>query len=200
MKILVLHAHPRPSASLVNRAMLAAITGLEGVTLHDLYAAYPDYAIDVQAEQALLLQHDLFVLQHPLYWYSSPAIIKEWLDLVLENEWAYGPGGTKLAGKALMTATTTGAAAGAYRPQGSARFTLEDLLTPFNQTAFFCGMAWLKPFVIEGGRRMAQADLSAHVEAYRDLIVDLRDGRIRPVDRLAKGYHLPASFPQRGAA
>ena len=95
MKILVLHAHPRSNASVVQRAMLRAIAGLDGVTLVDLYADYPDFDIDVAREQQRLLAHDVIVLQHPFYWYSSPAIIKEWQDLVLENGWAYGPGGTQ---------------------------------------------------------------------------------------------------------
>ena len=88
MKLLILFAHPRSSASVVQRAMLRAIDGLDGVTLADLYAEYPDFDIDVAREQDRLLAHDLIVLQHPFYWYSSPAIIKEWQDLVLENGWA----------------------------------------------------------------------------------------------------------------
>ena len=88
MKILVLHAHPRLSASVVQRAMLRAIDGLDDVTLVDLYAEYPGLDIDVAKEQRRLLDHDVIVLQHPFYWYSSPAIIKEWQDLVLENGWA----------------------------------------------------------------------------------------------------------------
>ena len=63
---------------------------MEGVRLHDLYEAYPDFLIDVEAEQALLLEHDVIVFQHPVYWYSSPAILKEWQDLVLEHGFAYG--------------------------------------------------------------------------------------------------------------
>ena len=98
MKILILFAHPRFSSSLVQRAMSAAVAGLEHVAFHDLYAAYPDFGIDVRVEQQRLLDHDVIVLQHPFYWYSSPAIIKEWQDLVLENGWAYGPGGTRLGG------------------------------------------------------------------------------------------------------
>ena len=108
MKLLVLFAHPRLSGSVVQQAMLAAIAGLDGVTIHDLYAAYPDFAIDVAAEQHWLLAHDVIVLQHPFYWYSSPAIIKEWQDLVLENGWAYGPGGTRLRRKFLLSALSTG--------------------------------------------------------------------------------------------
>src|SRR6266545_285117 len=104
MKILILFAHPRLSGSHVQRA----VHDLPGVTFHDLYAAYPDFTIDVGHEQSLLLDHDLIVLQHPFYWYSAPAIIKEWLDLVLELGWAYGPGGTALRGKLMMNAITTG--------------------------------------------------------------------------------------------
>src|SRR5690349_3159009 len=96
MKILILFAHPRLRNSVVQSALIKAVAGLEGVTFRDLYASYPDYMIDVEAEQKALLAHDVIVLQHPFYWYSSPAIIKEWQDLVLENGWAYGPGGTAL--------------------------------------------------------------------------------------------------------
>ena len=194
MKVLVLHAHPRSTGSVVQKAMLRAIAGLEGVSLVDLYALYPDLAIDVAAEQQRLLAHDLIVLQHPFYWYSSPAIIKEWQDLVLENGWAYGPGGTRLAGRFLMSAISTGGSEAAYHHGGRNRFEIGELLSPFNQTAYLCSMAYLAPFVIHSGRRMPAADLTAAAESYRDLIVGLRDGRIDPLSRLAPGYTLPPAF------
>ena len=122
MKILVLFAHPKRQASVVQRAMLRSIDGLDGVTIADLYAEYPDFDIDVAREQQRLLDHDLIVLQHPFYWYSSPAILKEWQDLVLENGWAYGPGGTRLAGRFLMSAISTGGSEEAYRNEGRNRF------------------------------------------------------------------------------
>ncbi len=196
MKILILHAHPRLSASIVQRAMLRALDGLEGVSLVDLYAEYPDLAIDVAREQHRLLAHDVIVLQHPFYWYSSPAIIKEWQDLVLENGWAYGPGGTRLAGRFLMSAVSTGGSEQAYHHEGRNRFEMEELLSPFNQTAWLCSMAWLAPFVIHAGRRMPPAALSTAAESYRDLIVGLRDGTIDPLARLAPGYSLPPAFSE----
>ena len=194
MKLLVLHAHPRNTASVVQRAMLRSITGLEGVTLVDLYAEYPALDIDVPREQQRLLDHDVIVLQHPFYWYSSPAIIKEWQDLVLENGWAYGPGGTRLAGRYLMSAISTGGSEEAYRHGGRNRFEITELLSPFNQTAWLCSMAYLAPFVIHSGRRLAAGQLSAAAEAYRDLIVGLRDGTIDPLSRLAPGFALPPAF------
>ena len=197
MKLLILHAHPRISGSVVLRAMLRAVSGLDGVTIVDLYAEYPDLAIDVAREQQRLLAHDVVVLQHPFYWYSSPAIIKEWQDLVLENGWAYGPGGTKLAGRFLMNAISTGGSEAAYHHEGRNRFEIKDLLSPFNQTAYLCSMAYLAPFVIHSGRRMGEAQLSTAAESYRDLIVGLRDGPIDPLTRLVSGYTLPPAFARR---
>ncbi|MGL4491092.1 MAG: NAD(P)H-dependent oxidoreductase [Rhizobiaceae bacterium] len=193
-KILILFAHPRKSNSVVQKAMLESVQGLDNVTIHDLYAAYPDFLIDVRAEQALLLGHDIVVLQHPFYWYSSPAIVKEWLDLVLEYGWAYGTGGTQIAGKYLMTAISTGGAKEAYATKGLNRFDIDLMLTPFNQTAHLCGMGWLKPFVIHSGRGLDPTTLSGRAETYRELLVDLRDGRKDPLKHLAEGYELPKSF------
>jgi glutathione-regulated potassium-efflux system ancillary protein KefG len=179
--------------------MRHAIEGLEGVSLRDLYSLYPDYEIDVAHEQKSLLDHDLIVLQHPFYWYSCPAIIKEWLDLVLEDGWAYGQNGTKLAGKFLMSALSTGGSSPAYQPGGANRFEVHKLLAPFDQTAHLCGMAWLEPFVIHRGRQIPESNLVAATEAYRELLIGLRDGRVDPLSRLAPGYELPVSFSSRAA-
>ena len=199
LKLLVLQAHPRIRSSVVQQAMLRAIAGLEGVTHVDLYAEYPAFDIDVAREQERLLAHDIIILQHPFYWYSSPAIIKEWQDLVLENGWAYGPGGTQLAGRCLMSALSTGGTEAAYQHGGRNRFEIDELLSPFNQTAYLCSMAYLAPFVIHAGRRMSREDLSAATEAYRDLIVALRDGRLDPLSRLAPGFTLPPAFAREEA-
>jgi len=198
MKILVLFAHPKRQASVVQRAMLRSIDGLDAVTIADLYAEYPDLDIDVAREQQRLLEHDLIVLQHPFYWYSSPAILKEWQDLVLENGWAYGPGGTRLAGRFLMSAISAGGSEEAYRSEGRNRFRIMELLAPFNQTAHLCSMAYLTPFVIYAGRRMTTENLSTSAEAYRDLIVGLRDGLIDPLGQLAPGFALPPAFRTGG--
>src|SRR4051794_28113090 len=99
MKVLVLFAHPALERSRVNRALLRAVTECPGVTFRDLYEEYRDLHIDVRREQALLLAHDAYLFQHPFYWYSTPAILKEWQDLVLEHNWAYGKEGKHLVGK-----------------------------------------------------------------------------------------------------
>ena len=79
-KVLILFAHPALEKSRVNRRLIEAVKTLDGVTFHDLYQLYPDLDIDVAREQALLTEHDVVVMQHPLYWYSTPAMLKEWQD------------------------------------------------------------------------------------------------------------------------
>jgi glutathione-regulated potassium-efflux system ancillary protein KefG len=194
MRVMVLSAHPRPGRSIVQRAMRAAIAGLPGITVRDLYADYPDLLIDARREQAALAACDLLVLQHPLYWYSAPAIVKEWLDIVLEEGWAYGTGGDRLHGKFMLNAVSTGGPQEAYHGHGRNRFPVRSLLVPFDQTAYLCGMGWLEPFVIHAGRRLEPAALSSRTERYRDLLVGLRDERLDPHKHLAEGYPLPPCF------
>ncbi len=85
-RILINFAHPAKSRSKINNALLAVVDQLEGVTVNDLYANYPDFMIDVKREQALCESHDIIIFQHPLYWYQTPAIMKEWLEQRVKDE------------------------------------------------------------------------------------------------------------------
>ena len=95
-KVLVLYAHPSQRRSEVNQPLFKACQAVEGVTAVDLYYEYPTYNINIDREQQRLLDHDVIVFQFPLYWYSTPSILKEWQDLVLEYGFAYGHDGTAL--------------------------------------------------------------------------------------------------------
>jgi glutathione-regulated potassium-efflux system ancillary protein KefG len=176
--ILVLFAHPALEKSRVNRRMANAVRDLEGVTFNDLYEAYPDFDIDVAREQRLLLEHDLIVFHHPFYWYSTPAILKEWQDLVLEHGWAYGNGGTALHGKTMLSVMTTGGSEGAYCADGHNCYTIPEFLRPIEQTARLCGMDYLPPFVVHGTHSLTDEAIRAHAADYRRVIEALRDGRI----------------------
>jgi glutathione-regulated potassium-efflux system ancillary protein KefG len=181
-RVLVLYAHPAPHKSRINRRLAAAARGVEGVTVHDLYEVYPDFLIDVEEEQRLLMEHDVIVLQHPFYWYSAPAIIKEWLDLVLTYGWAYGEGGTALKGKIMLNALSAGGPEEVYREGGRNRFTIRQLLLPFDQTAYLCGMQYLAPHVIHGANQYADAaGIAPLVERYARLLTAMRDGTL-PLD------------------
>lgn len=177
-RVLVLLAHPALHRSRLNRRLADAIRDLPGVTVHDLYDAYPDLDIDVAHEKALLLAHPIVVWQHPFYWYSSPPILKAWQDLVLEFGWAYGPGGIALRGKVLLPAITTGGREDAYSSEGFNRYTIRQLLAPVDQTAHLCGMTMLPPFVTHGSHKLGDAEIAAAAFDYRRVVLALRDGEI----------------------
>jgi glutathione-regulated potassium-efflux system ancillary protein KefG len=176
-RVLILLVHPALHRSRANAALAAAVRGLPGVELRDLYAAYPRHLVDVAREQALLREHDAVVWQHPFQWYSAPSLLKEWQDVVLAQGFAYGPGGTALHGKRLLSAVTTGGPASAYRPGGHNRYAMRELLAPFDQTAHLCGMAYLEPFVVHGVGQMSDAELGDAARRYRERVEALRDGR-----------------------
>jgi glutathione-regulated potassium-efflux system ancillary protein KefG len=176
--VLILFAHPAVRNSRVNRRLAEVVRGLDGVTFHDLYEAYPDLDIDVHREQDLLLRNDIVVFQHPFYWYSTPAILKEWQDLVLEHGWAYGHEGHVLEGKALLSAISTGGREEAYCARGSNRFSMRQLLAPIEQTARLCGMEYLPPFVVHGTHALTPAEIDGHARDYRRLVEGLRDGAV----------------------
>ena len=178
--ILILFTHPALEKSRVHRRLLRSLPPLPALTLNDLYENYPDYDVDVRREQGLLSAHDIIVFQHPFYWYSVPPLLKQWQDLVLEHGWAYGSKGTALRGKRTLHVVSTGGSAVAYRHQGDNRFTVRELLAPWEQTARLCGMEFLPPFVIHGTHGLTAAGLESEADRYRAFLVGLHDGTLQP--------------------
>lgn len=165
--IYLLAAHPHWRDSRANLALLKAAREVPGVDANDLYASYPDYAIDVEAEQARLARADLLVLLHPIQWYSMPPLQKLWLDEVLSYGWAYG-GGSALEGKDCWLVATTGGPERSYHPQSYNRYFFDAFLPPYEQTAALCGMRFLPPLLFHGARRATQEELLAHVQVFKD--------------------------------
>lgn len=182
--ILVLYAHPNPAQSHAQKALLAAIQDLEGVVVHDLYRLYPHFYIDPAAEQKALRQADLIIFQHPFYWYSVPALLKEWLDIVLEQGFAFGPGGTLLQGKDFLQVVSFGNTEASYQRSGGNRFTLTELLRPFEATARLCGLHYHRPFTVQAGSYVEPAQLQAKAQAYRQLLIHYRNEGPLALERL----------------
>lgn len=182
-RVLLLFAHPAFGRSRLNRALLGAATSLERPpTIHDLYEAYPDFDVDVPREQALLEAHDVIVCQHPLFWYSTPALVKQWFDLVLEHGWAYGSHGTALRGKTWVQAVSTGAREEAYCAAGRNGHSIREFLTPVERTAGLCGMQYLPPFCVHGAHELTDDELERHARDYALVLERLRTG---PIDASA---------------
>jgi len=175
-KILILFVHPRFEKSKTNRTLLKNIEQREGITLNDLYEHYPDFNIDVNRERELLLANQIIIWQHPFYMYSAPALLKQWIDLVLEYGWAHGRGGDFLKNKIIFNALTSGGTRESYCADGYNRFTIPEFLLPFRQTACLCKMIYLPPFAVQGTHLLTDDALHGHAAIYRLLL-----------ERLAKG-------------
>lgn len=171
MKTTVFVFHPRLNAgSRVNarlvQAARAAGTPDSPVEVRDMYALYPDFRIDVEAEKVALTDADRIVLQFPMYWYSTPALLKQWEDDVLEHGWAYGSTGTALHGKELGVAVSPGGPSERYSREGAFHYTVTELLRPLQATSNLIGTRFLQPFITTGATAISDAELEAQADAY----------------------------------
>ena len=173
-KVLVLFAHPSLRRSEVNAPLYAAAKQVEGVTAVDLYADYPTLHIDIDREQKRLLANDIVIFQFPLYWYSTPSILKEWQDLVLEYGFAYGSKGTALHGKTFMCAISAGGKEEFYKADGYNHFKIRELLHPLEQMSNLVGMRYMAPYSLFGARTAVEdGKVASHTEGYRQLLLAL---------------------------
>jgi glutathione-regulated potassium-efflux system ancillary protein KefG len=171
--VLILFAHPRYEKSRANRALLTGLDDQECITVHDLYEKYPDFNIDVAHEKELLLAHQIIVWHYPFFMYGAPAMIKQWIDLVLEHGWAHGAGGSELENKLIFSTITTGGTRESYSHAGFNRYTISELLHPIEQTAHLCGMIWLPPFVVQGTYLLTGPMLMEYADLYRQVLLKL---------------------------
>lgn len=178
-KLLVYYAHPGQQHSRTNREMAERAQGLDGITFVDLYAEYPRNNIDIDKEQQRLLDHDVILFQFPLFWYSTPSLLKEWQDLVLEHGFAYGAGGDKLDGKRMMLAITAAGPRDAYSADGYQHFPLRTFLAPLEQTATLCKMQFTPPYVLFSSLKApADGRLAPHADGYIRMLEAVRDDQL----------------------
>jgi putative NADPH-quinone reductase len=179
--VLILFAHPSAHRSEANKLLFDASHNVDHVSSVDLYQEYPTYNINIEREQQRLRDHDVIVFMFPMYWYSTPSILKEWQDLVLEHGFAYGKNGTELHGKHFICAITAGGPEKAYHGDGFSHFTMRQLLQPLEQVAAVTGMNYLPPFALFAARA-AKDDgrMSDHVRSWKKLLMHLTQKRIDP--------------------
>ncbi len=183
MKTLVNLFHPDLESSTVNAAWYRALVERGGITINRPYVEYPNWEIDIEREQRLLLEYDRVVFQHPLYWYSTPPLMKKWLDDVLTYGWAYGPGGTQLHGKEWVSAISAGGPANAYQAGGYNSYSMSELMKPLQQTANLIGMKFLPAFILNGA---VQATPQQVDESARDYVAHITDPELDPRTSLSR--------------
>jgi len=191
--------HEDINSSRGNKALSAVAEHFPSSTFRNLYEVYPEFKIDVPAEQELLVQHDLIVFQHPFYWYSTPALMKEWEDKVLTYGFAYPPKeGTALHGKKWLSVITTSGPEWSYKSGGYNNFTMSELLRPLQQTAYLCGMDWLSPFIVhsvlpgdyEGIKATDNTALAKQVESLKTRISQLDFDKRHSLEPVAAPHYM----------
>lgn len=175
-KILVLYSHPNPAQSRLNRVLFETASLMQDVTTHDLYDHYPDFDIDIHKEQQLLMDHEVIIFQHPIYWYSCPSLMKEWIDSVLKIGFAYGENGDKLHGKSWLSSVSTGSDQQAYHHDGAHANAIHQFLLPFERTAHLCGMTFLTPFVSFEATKLENRQIEQQAKNYGNLLQSLIEG------------------------
>ncbi|GAB5563089.1 MAG: NAD(P)H-dependent oxidoreductase [Winogradskyella sp.] len=172
MKILHLVFHPNLEASNVNKTWKDQLEESGKITTsRDMYAEYPDFKIDVEKEQGLLLQHDRIVIQFPLYWYSMTPLLKQWLDDVLTYGFAYGSSGNKLKGKDLQIILSAGGQEKYY--SGFDMYcTIHDLMRPFQLTANLAQMNYAMPVWMYRSDSAAEETIRHYGQQWVDMIDD----------------------------
>lgn len=176
--VLLYYIHPGHQHSHTNLQMQRAVSAVEGIEQVDLYKEYPRFNINIDREQQRLVAHDFIVFQFPVFWYSGPSLLKEWIDLVLEYGFAYGSEGNALKGKRMMLAVTAGGPQQAYSAGGYQNHQLRTFLTPFQQTATLCKMEFVSPYVLYNALHFEDTDrIQQHAQGFVQLLEAIRDDR-----------------------
>lgn len=146
MKTVMILAHPDFENSIANKRVVEQLKkNRDQFEVRDLTALYPDFKMDVEAEQKALLEADTIVFQYPFYWYNMPGILKEWFDQVFTYGFAYGSTGDKLKGKNFLLSFTIGGPKDAYQTEGYNNFPIKEFTYPMIQTANLAQMNYIEP-------------------------------------------------------
>ena len=170
-RVLMVYAHPAPGASRVHRRLAQSAAQIDGVWVNDLYETYPDFYIDVARERRLLATAHALVLVFPTQWYGGPALLKEWIDMVLGDAWqrdrftARRTAGGPAALRCWIVASAGGALED-FAPGRRHGRPFEDYLAPFEQMARVCEMEWLAPLVLYGAHDVDNAAVDAYVTRF----------------------------------
>ena len=143
-KIVVIMAHPNMEASVLNKNIKKELSEVENIVYKDLTSLYGDFKIDIEKEQDDIKDADKIVFQFPMQWYSSPAILKQYVDEVFSYGFVYEVDengifqALSLKGKEFQMIVTMGAQKESF--EGEGRLSTKECLNAFSYTAKMLGM------------------------------------------------------------
>ncbi|WP_294548532.1 NAD(P)H-dependent oxidoreductase [uncultured Bacteroides sp.] len=166
-KVVILLAHPNIKESQANKALIDAVSDIEGVAVFNLYELSEEIAFNVDEWSKIISDASAVIYQFPFYWMAAPSLLKKWQDEVF----TYLSKTPAVAGKPLMVVTTTGSEYDAYRSGGRNRFTADELLRPYQGSAIHSGMTWHTPIVVYGmGTADAGKNIAEGANLYRQRV------------------------------
>ena len=148
-QVVVLLTHPNIKESRANKALMDAISDMGEVAIYNLYEMRVEDAFNAEIWSTIISHASALVFQFPFYWMSAPAV----------------------AGKTLMVVTTAGSEHDAYRSGGRNRFTVDELLRPYQASAVHAGMVWQTPLIVYGmGTSEASKNIAEGINCYKQRI------------------------------
>lgn len=165
-KIVLLLSHPALSQSVANKALSDVAARFPEVQIINLY----DNDFDTDAQVKAIDKASAVIFQFPFYWASAPSQLKKWIDEVFTG--IAGTGVVK--NKPLLVVTTTASEYEAYRSGGRNKFTIDELLRPYQMLANHSGMIWQTPLAVYGmATDEAVQNLNKGADEYRKRIESL---------------------------
>ncbi len=168
-KTLILSFHPDPAKSRANAALAAAASRLPGVEVATMAAERDGELFDYAREVERLAAADTIVLQFPVYWYSGPSLLADWLAQVLTVAFYVRAqeDGARIEGRRLLVAAVAGNTPENYQPGGRIGIPLPELLRPYKAVALRCGLEWHEPFVMFRSGHLTDDELAWESARYR---------------------------------
>ena len=121
-------------------ASLADKDGIQAIFLNEYVSG--DGKFPVADMQRRLESFSTIIIHAPVYWYSTPALVKSWIDQLFTPGWAFPKHESKLKGKRIAMSLTVGAEMCTYADGQANRFELATYFLPFEQAFRYCGMDW----------------------------------------------------------
>ncbi|WP_044533188.1 NAD(P)H-dependent oxidoreductase, partial [Bacteroides intestinalis] len=147
-----------------------AIKEMDDVAIFNLYEMPDENILNMDAWSRIISHANAVIYQFPFYWMSAPSLLKKWQDGIF----TYLAKTPAVAGKPLLVATTTGSEFDAYRSGGRNRFTVDELLRPYQCGAVHAGMIWQTPFVVYGmGTPDAEKNIALAADLYKKRVMVL---------------------------
>ena len=138
------------------------------------------FAPDLEREHERLMWCDLLVVQYPLWWFGTPAILKGWIDRVLayrrfydlKHRFATGV----LKGRHGILSVTTGGTVERFSPSGVFG-EIDQYLKPMQFGMLeYLGMEAHDPFVTYAASRVSREELTAQLDAWEQRLLEIAAG------------------------